>query len=105
MITFVFIFFVFRWVSSLAAQNGKNSWLYGILGIIVYYVSAWVFGFILKLLWVAGIFDYNTLTFTIIGVLAGILSVWIFRSILKSAWKKEALQSSNSELLDDGTDF
>jgi len=105
MIKFVFIFFVFRWVSSLAVEFGKNTWLYGVLSILVYYIFCWVFGFVLKIIWLFGGFHYNSLTKMIVEVLFGLAAVWIFRSILKTTWKKEVLHASNSDLLDDASDF
>jgi hypothetical protein len=107
MLGLILIFFIGKSFFNLAKEHGRNKWLFGILGVVVYYGMTIIGGIIIGLIAaISGnesIFELPDIVLGLMGVPIGLLSVWLFHYILRKNWKGNP-KDKNSELLD-STDF
>lgn len=92
MLGILLIFFIGKYYYELAQDYYKHRWVYGIFGIIIYYVGTAIGGVILGLLDLifAWNFDWDNSLF--LGLLAlpfGISAAYVIYILLKKKWKKE----------------
>lgn len=102
MIGLVLIYFLGKAFYELAQNNGKNKWLFAILGVVSYYIGTFIGGIVLVLIepWTG--FDIETANNFVISLLAlpfGLLTCYGFYQLLKYNWTKQP-PSSTEELLD-----
>lgn len=92
MIGLLFIYFVGRAFYRLAEMYQQNKWLFGILGVVVYYAgiifSAVVIGVISELVSPGSIEEFEDSGIALLTVPIGILSCWGFYKVLEYKWKK-----------------
>jgi hypothetical protein len=95
MIGLLLLYFIGKYFAELAEKYNKTKWPYVILGIAMYYASAFVFGLILGLIqyltesnFLDGVSD---IAFSLISVPVGILGCWLTYILLKFVWEKKAL--------------
>ncbi|PWL27383.1 MAG: hypothetical protein DCO96_11620 [Fluviicola sp. XM-24bin1] len=105
MIQILILIFIGRWLYQLAKKFKKpNSWLYGLLAVVTYFVSSFIFGAIIALILLALGHDlYFTqgeeLLLSLAGIPAGFGGVALLHYLLKRKWKRE--DTSDRGLLDD----
>lgn len=103
MIGIILIYFIGKYFYNLAEEFSKNKWLYGILGVIVYYAGTFVAGLIFGILGelgiVEGINSINSIFLSLLALPFGILACWLFYIILKKQWSKNK-STNKSEALD-----
>lgn len=97
-----FVYFVGKSFYDLAQKHRKNGWLFAILGIVSYYASILLAGFILGtvvLLMESDILDdISDTTFNLIELPIGILACWGFYRILKYNWQKAPAEHLGNSL-------
>lgn len=108
MLSIFLIYFIGRSYAELAKIHGKSKWLFGILGIVVFYAGYFLTAFIIGILAHFSSNINNSITeefsLTILGLLLGILTCWIFYKILKRNWSKNRRNISTfdeNQIIDD----
>jgi len=106
MLGLLLIYFIGKFFYELAQDYNKHRWLYAILGIIIYYVSGFIFGIIL---FVVGGFiglgiNWEGYGINLLALPVGILADYGFYKYLESKWKKAETISAN-EIDDIGKDI
>lgn len=102
MIGIILIYFLGKAFYELAKMNGKNKWLYAVLGVLSYYLGTFIGGIVLVLIEPFTGFNVETANEFLIGFLAlpfGLLSCYGFYQLLKFQWIKRPA-STTEELLD-----
>lgn len=108
MIGIIIIIFIGRQFYKLAEQYNQNKWVFGILGILSYYVGAFLGGIILAVLddFLGFGLDWNNnIVLTLIALPFSIGAVYIFYYLLKKSWKNTVVLDKNSEIQDIGKDI
>ncbi|MCO6162639.1 hypothetical protein [Flavobacterium sp. NRK F7] len=94
MFGFIFIFFIGRFFYRLAEQYHQNKWLFGILGVVMYYAGTLFAGVCVGLIML--IFDWdidtNEGTITLIAIPFGIGACWLFHYLLEKHWKSKKVE-------------
>jgi len=95
MLGILLIFFIGKYFYELAQDYYKHRWLYGILGIAVYYLGTMIGGFIVAILSELFLWDLNfesTLTLTFIAFPSGLLFAGVFYFLLKRNWNNSVVE-------------
>lgn len=106
MIGLIFIYFLGKQFYELAEQFQKNKWLFGILGVLVYYGSmlglAFITGIIVELS-KPGFIDSieNSFLLDLAFIPVGLLCTWLFYKLLKKKWSKIE-EPVDYDILDEG---
>lgn len=105
MIGLILLYFVGKAFYDLASQNGKNAWLFAILGVASYYAGIFVGGIIIAIgygLFLDGsIEEVNDTLLGLLGLPFGVLICWGFYRLLKSRWtNKETFSRAPGDVLD-----
>lgn len=98
MLEILILIFVGRYFYKFSKDNNMKPVLWTIIGVLSYFVGAFVMGLIVGIL-NPRILD-NLLTLTLLGLVSGLIGVTITFFIMK-AQAKNATPSSESEVLDD----
>lgn len=108
MVAIVFLYFIGKAFYELAEEHDKRKWLWAILGVLSYYISAVILGIIMVILYdLLGIgFDIETMSeaaLTIVTVVVGLLSCWGFYYFLKANWERShhKFDDLDDNILDD----
>ena len=105
MLGIIIIVIIGRQFFKLAEQYKQNKWLFGILGVVSYYVGAFIGGGIL------GVFDVvldlgidwdDNLLMSVIAIPFGIGSVALFYYLLKKNWSRRVIIEDVNEIQDIG---
>lgn len=92
MLGLLFLYFVGKAFYKLAELYKQNKWLYGILGVVVYYAgiifSAVAIGVIGELVSPGSIEEFEDSGIALLTVPVGILCCWGFYKLLEYKWKK-----------------
>lgn len=92
MIGILLIYWVGKFFYDLAQTYTKSKWGYAILGLVVYFGSQLVLGFVLAIfndLFALGIDFENNYGINLLGIPVGILACYILYHYLQKKWKKE----------------
>lgn len=95
MLGILLIFFIGKYFYELAQDYYKHRWLYGVLGIAVYYFGTMIGGFIVAIL--SELFDWNinfesSLTLTVIAIPSGLIFAVVFYFLLQRNWKNSVIE-------------
>jgi MFS family permease len=93
MIGFLLIYFIWKRFSELALEFNHKKWVYGILGILCYYLGTLIGGATIGVLSMLLGFDVdwdNNLLMSFIALPFGIGACYLFHFLLKKKWEKEA---------------
>lgn len=110
MFTILFIFLIGRTHYSLAAKHNKDyPWLWGILGILAYYIGGFVlavilgvFGFLaMDMMSTTDDFVLNQGIQILIGLTGGLLGTFGLYQYLKHRWNQTASLAISDDILDD----
>lgn len=98
MLGIVLIYWLGKYFYQLAEKYNQNKWLYAILGIVVYYVSQLMFGFLLGILnelfsW--GI-NFDNFAINLLGIPVGLLASYLFYLLLEKIWKRDVVVIKDS---------
>ncbi|RAR47269.1 hypothetical protein [Flavobacterium lacus] len=91
MLSLLFIYFLGKYFYTLAEKHKQNEWLYAILGVFVYYVSTFLFAFIimgLELIFSLGYEGFLDKSIGYISIPFGLLGCWGFYKLLENKWNK-----------------
>lgn len=91
MLAILFIIFIGKFFYKLAEKYNQNKWLFGILGIAMYYVGSMIGGAIVGLMSVLLEFEIdweNQILMTFIAIPFGFAACWLFYYLLERTWKK-----------------
>ncbi|XMO85618.1 hypothetical protein AAFN75_12555 [Algibacter sp. AS12] len=99
MLGILLIYFIGKRFYDLSEEYNQNKWLYAILGVVLYYVSSFVFGMLIALLDIY-VFDWgidwdNNFGANFNGLPVAILALWGFYMFLESKWKKSVIVVKN----------
>jgi MFS family permease len=87
------VYFIWKRFSELAFEHNQKKWIYGLLGILCYYLGTLIGGAIIGVLSVFMDFDVNwdnDLLMSVIALPFGIGTCYLFYYLLKKKWEKEA---------------
>lgn len=106
MLGLLLIFFIGKAFFNLAQTHERNKWLFGVLGVVVYYGMTIIGGLVIVFIAVTigneGILNYSDTILGLMGVPVGLLSVWGFHYMLRKNWEANP-KNQNSDLLDNGS--
>lgn len=106
MLGLIIVFFIARGFYRLAQKHERNQWLFGILGVVIFYISQIAAGFIIGFIAAATnneqIFEGPNLVLGLIGLPIGFIATGVTYYLLKKAWEKN-LKEENPNLLDDSS--
>ena len=91
LLSLLFIYFLGKYFYTLAEKHKQNRWLYAFLGVLIYYVSTFLFAFIivgLELIFSFGYEDFLDKSIGYISIPFGILGCWGFCKLLEKKWEK-----------------
>ncbi len=93
MLGIVLIYWLGKYFYQLAQKYNKNKWLYAILGIVIYYVSQLMFGFLLGILnelfgWEI---NFDNFAINLLGIPVGLLASYLFYLLLEKVWKRDVV--------------
>ena len=95
MLSILLIYFIGKRFYDLSIEFNKNKWVYGILGIVAYYVIGGILVFIIAFLdiYVFGWeFDWESrFGVSYLSIPAGLLGVWGLYMVLENRWKKSVI--------------
>lgn len=89
MLSLLFIYFLGRPFYTLALKHNQKTWLFPILGVVVYYVSSLLSGVFLGVLSVLLSLGLENMSDTVLGLLTipfGLLGCWGFYKLLEHKW-------------------
>ncbi|NQX84417.1 MAG: hypothetical protein HRT67_00585 [Flavobacteriaceae bacterium] len=91
---FVLILVIGKYFYQLAQDYGKRTWVFAILGIVMFYVAGFIFAIVLGLIDL--LFDLNinwdnARGVNLLSIPIGILADYIFYKFLEKKWKKEVV--------------
>ncbi len=95
MLGLLLLFFIGKYYYELAQDYYKHRWLYGVLGIVIYYMGTFAGGFIIGFLAVLFDWSLNWGNTTALGLLVlpfGIILAYVVYVLLKKKWKKETIK-------------
>ncbi len=95
MLSILLIFFIGKYFYELAQDYYKHRWLYGVLGIVVYYFGTMIGGFIVAIL--SELLGWNmnfesSLTLTAIAIPSGLIFAVVFYFLLQRNWKNAKVE-------------
>ena len=104
MLGLLLVYFIGKYYYQLAFQYNRNAWGYAILGVIVYYGTTFLSGFLFAFAYMEmgndSIDSGTELLLTVLSIPIGILGAYIFYKGLEKSWKKSNSDSFNSDILD-----
>lgn len=105
MLGLLLIFFLAKWYYDLAKKNNKkNSWLYGLLAVVIFYgfvfIGALVTVIVIDIFSPATLYGLSDLAIGLTGLPFGILAVWGGYVLLKRNFKKSANELSDPTIID-----
>lgn len=104
MLGLLLIYFLGKKFYDLAFDNKRKPWAYAILGIVTYYGSLLLFGFVLGIILALtgniSFIEGHDLLFSLMSIPIGLLSAYILYKVLEKNWKKSPV-NHQSELLDE----
>lgn len=107
MLGLLLLFFIGKAFFNLAQKHQRNRWLFGVLGIVVFYGASIIGGFIIGFIAAAAgnesLFELPDFLQGIIAMPIGLLATWFFHYMLRKNWDSNP-KDKNPELLD-STDF
>ena len=89
MLSLLFIYFLGRPFYTLALKHNKKTWLFPILGVVVYYASSLLSGVFLGVLSVLLSLGLENMSVNVLGLLTipfGLLGCWGFYKVLEHKW-------------------
>ena len=93
MLGIVLIYWLGKYFYQLAEKYNQNKWLYTILGVVVYYISQLIFGFILGIL--SELFgweiNFDNFAINLLGIPVGLLASYLFYLLLEKVWKRDVV--------------
>lgn len=102
MLGLLLIFYVAKAFFNLAKKHGRNQWLFGILGVVVYYGLTFIFGIVVGLI-ASLIGNYSLLdspfVLELIAISVAVIGVWLFHYMLRKNWEGNP-KNQNPDLLD-----
>lgn len=103
MLGLLVLFIIGKWHYTLAETHKRSRWLFGILGVVGYYVGVYIGALLIGMLAVVfewdSIFELSDTVYHFISMPFGILATWGLHTILRKNWEKNP--TTNSNLLDD----
>lgn len=98
MLGILLIFFIGKYYYDLAQDHHRNRWLFGVLGIVVYYAGSVIGGLIMRVL--DGAFDLefdwdNQLSLMGIALVSGLSFTVLVYYLLSRYWKKSKKEIKN----------
>ncbi len=102
----VFLYFIGKPFYRLAEFHQRNKWLFGILGIVFYYIgmliSAIIMGAFYIIMFSENDYDGNSFYIQLISVPIGLLTCWGFYKYIKNKWENNTEYSdTESDILDE----
>lgn len=92
MLGILFIYFIGKYFYNLAIEYNKEKWLYGILGVVVYYAGGFLIlaGLIIfaELLGISFVDSMNETALSLLAIPFGLASCYVFYYLLKRNWSK-----------------
>lgn len=93
MLGILLIYFIWKKFADLALSNGKKKWVYGLLGIVIYYAFFFIGGVsivLISVLFEATFFtlEENEFVLSLVSIPIGLLACWLFYLILQKQWGK-----------------
>lgn len=92
MLGLLLLYYVGKAFYNLAIANNKNGWLFGILGVVVYYGGIFIGQVLIILvytLWLKeDVEGLNNMLIALMSIPVGILTCWGFYALLKRSWTK-----------------
>ena len=102
MLSILFLYFIGKFFFDLAKNNGKNKWLFAVLGIVSYYAGTAIAGVIFGLLAAFEVTEFfvnsSDIALAVMVLPIGLLTSWIFYKILESNWSKQPKENKNESL-------
>jgi len=98
MLTFILLFFIGKYYYELAQDYYKHRWLFGILGIAMYYVGTFLYSVFMNLAVLEFNFSFNIYGFfrwELARIAVGIGFAYLVMVLLERKWKKEAKASAD----------
>ena len=95
MLGIIFIYFIGKYFFDLAILHKKSKWLFGILGVLSYYVGAFTGGLILgviSLLFTIEIDWDNDVLMNLLAIPFGLGTTYLFYFLLKKKWNSEIIK-------------
>ena len=104
MLLLLLIYFIGKAFFKLAKKHGRNKWLFGVLGVVVYYgmaiIGVFLIGVVAILAGNESILELSDTALGFAGIPIGLVSVWLFHYLLRKNWEGSP-KNHNSELLDE----
>src|SRR5690242_1894849 len=101
MLGLLLIYFIGKYYYNLAGEHGKSQWGFAILGVVTYYVGAFVMGIFLGIFYPDAAETMNNLVLGLIAMPLGILFTWGLYKILENQWGNTAPDDfEDSDVLD-----
>jgi hypothetical protein len=104
MLGLLLVYFIGKYYYQLAFQHNRNAWGYAILGVIVYYGTTFLSGFLFAFAYMEmgndSIDSGTELLLTVLSIPIGILGAYILYKGLEKSWKNSNSDSFNSDILD-----
>lgn len=107
MLVLLLFYFIGKAFFTLAKKHDRNKWLFGILGVVVYYgmaiIGVFLIGVVAMLAGNESFFEISDTLLGMMGIPIGLLSVWGFHYLLRRNWEGNP-KNHNPDLLD-STEF
>jgi hypothetical protein len=104
MLGLLLVYFIGKYYYQLAFHHNRNAWGYAILGVIVYYGTTFLSGFLFAFTYLEmgneSIDSGTELLLSILSIPVGILGAYILYKALEKSWKSSNSDSLNSDILD-----
>ena len=98
MLGIVLFYWIGKFFYQLAEKFNKNKWLYAILGVLVYFFSQFLCGFVLGIL--DDLFDltinFNNYLINLMGIPIGLLACYLFYFLLEKVWERDVVTVKDS---------
>ena len=103
MIGFLFIYFIFNFYSKLALKYDKNKWVFGFIGLLLYYATTFAFGVLYAIIYelLGNTFtdsDANNIYFQISAFGVGIGVAYGINRMLEIKWEREKVLSEKDSI-------
>ena len=94
MLGILFIYFIWKRFAELAVEFGQKKWLYGVIGVISYYLGSLIGGVVVGI--AAYFFELNVdwenkMSMSIIAIPFGFGSCYIVYTFLNKKWEKDVV--------------
>ncbi len=101
MLGLLLVYFIGKKFYDLAALYKKSEILFAILGVVSYYVGAFVIGIVLAIIiGPEAIDELNDILLSLMAIPAGLLSCYLFYLFLDNSWSKSKV-NTHPDILDD----